>query len=145
MGGVWFGYHTTDHPTLWKQTFPKEITASLVTYKNPHGTNSSSDLELAGHIAHNSVLASMTNIESTTVASYKDNTPALYWTKKGSTSTNIPSAYLLWLLALHQQQYCYHSRTAHIAGTVNVMADDCGWLWHLTDEQLLTHFNLHYP
>ena len=25
------------------------------------------------------------------------------------------------------------------------MADDCSQLWHLMDEQLLTHFNLHYP
>ena len=145
MGGVSFGYHTTDHRTLWQQIFSKEITASLVTYKTLHGTNSSSDLELAGHIAHNNVLASMVNIESTTMASYTDNTLTLYWTKKGSTSTSIPSAYLLWLQAIHQQQYCYHSRTAYNAGTANVMADDCGWLWHLTDEQLLTHFNLHYP
>ena len=25
------------------------------------------------------------------------------------------------------------------------MADDCSRLWHLTDEQLLTHFDSHYP
>jgi hypothetical protein len=25
------------------------------------------------------------------------------------------------------------------------MADDCSRLWHLTDKQLLTHFNLNYP
>ena len=25
------------------------------------------------------------------------------------------------------------------------MADDCSRLWHLTDTQLLTHFNLQYP
>ena len=145
MGGVWFGNNTTDQPTLWRQAFPPEITTSLVTYENPHGTISNSDLELAGHVAHNNVLASIANIENTTVASYTDNTLALYWTKKGSTSTSIPAAYLLRLQALHQWQYCYHSRTAHIAGTANVMADDCSRLWHLTDEQLLTHFNLHYP
>lgn len=32
-----------------------------------------------------------------------------------------------------------------ISGTNNVMADDASWLWHLSDEDLLTHFNLHYP
>ena len=74
-----------------------------------------------------------------------DNTPALYWTKKGSTSTSVPAAYLLRLQALHQQKYCYHSRAAHIAGTANVMADNCSPLWHPMDTQLLTHFNSHHP
>ena len=30
-------------------------------------------------------------------------------------------------------------------GTAFVLADDCIWLWHLTDKQLLTHFNFHFP
>ena len=145
MGSVWFGNIATDHPTLWRQAFSPDITTSLVTYKNPHGTISNSDLELAGHVTHNNMLASIANIDSTMVSSCTDNTLALYWAKKGSTSTIIPAAYLLRLQALHQRKYYYHSRTTHIAGTANVMADDCSRLWHLTDEQLLTHFNLHYP
>ena len=145
MGGVWFGNNTTDQPTLWRQAVPREISTSLVTYKNPHGTISNLDLELAGHVARNDVLASLENINSVTAASYTDNTPALYWMKKGLTSTSIPAAYLLRLQALHQQHYCYHSKLSHIAGTANVMAGDCSRLWHLTDEQLLTHFNLNYP
>ena len=145
MDGVWFGNNTTDQPTLWRQAFPPDITFSLVTYKNPHGTISNSDLGLAGYVTHNNVLTSMTNIESTTMASCTDNTLALYWTKIGSMSTSMPAAYLLQLQALHQWHYCYHSRTANIAGTANVMADYCSWSWHLMDEQLLTHFNLHYP
>jgi hypothetical protein len=145
MGGVWFGNNTTDQPTLWQQAFPPEITTSLVTYENPHSTISNSDLELAGHVAHNDVLASLQNIDSVTVACYTNNTPALCWTKKGSATTSIPAAYLLQLQALHQRHYHYHSKTSHTAGTANVMADDCSRLWHLTDEQLLTHFNLHYP
>ena len=145
MDGVWFGNNTTDQPTLWRQAFPPDITISLVTYKNPHGTISNSDLGLAGYVTHNNVLTSMTNIESTTMASCTDNTLALYWTKIGSMSTSMPAAYLLQLQALHQWHYCYHSRTANIAGTANVMADYCSQPWHLMDEQLLTHFNLHYP
>ena len=52
MVGVWFGNNTTDQPTLWRQAFPPEITTSLVTYENTHGTISNLDLELAGHVAH---------------------------------------------------------------------------------------------
>ena len=76
MGGVWFGNNMTDHPTLWQQAFPPDFTTSLVTYKNPCGTISNSDLELAGHIAHNNMLASIIHFGSTMVLSYTDNTPA---------------------------------------------------------------------
>ena len=107
-----------------QQAFPPEITTYQVTYENPLSTISNSDLELAGHIAHNNILASLDNIDSVTVASYTNNTLALYWKKEGSTSTNIPAAYLLQQQALHQQQYCCHSQTPHISGTGNVMADD---------------------
>ena len=144
MGSVWFGNNTTDHPTLWQQPFPPDITTSLATYKIPHGMISKSDLELAGHITQSNVLASIANIDSTTMASYTDNTPALYWTKKGSTSTSVPAAYLLQLQALHQRHYSYHSTTTYIAGTASVIADDCSQLWHLADEQLLTHLDSHY-
>jgi hypothetical protein len=96
-------------------------------------------------MGHNNVLASLENINSVTVASYTNNTLALYWKKKVSTSTSIPAAYLLQLQALHQQHYPYHSTISHIVDTANVMADDYSQLWHLTDKQLLTHSNLHYP
>jgi hypothetical protein len=70
-------------------------------FQNPHGTISSSDLELAGHFAHNKMLASLANIDSATVTSYTCNTLALYWTKKGSTSTSIPVDYILKIPALY--------------------------------------------
>ena len=80
-----------------------------------------------------------------TMSSNTNNILTLYWAIKGSTSTSVPEAYLLQLQALHQCHYHYHIKTAHIAGTSNIMADDCSWLWHLTDKQLLTHFNSHCP
>ena len=30
-------------------------------------------------------------------------------------------------------------------GIPNVIVDGCSQIWHLTNKQLLTHFNLHYP
>ncbi len=32
-----------------------------------------------------------------------------------------------------------------LPGKLNTMANDCSWLWHLLDNDLLIHFNLHYP
>ena len=61
-----------------QQAFPPEITTYQVTYENPLSTISNSDLELAGHIAHNNMLTSLANIDCVTVASYTHNIPALY-------------------------------------------------------------------
>ena len=51
----------------------------------------------------------------------------------------------LCLQAVHQRYYRYLSRLAHMKGKHNVMADDCSRFWHLSDQQLLTHFEFHYP
>ena len=114
--------------SIWQQAFTAEITTSLVINKNPHGTIFNSDLGLAGQIEHNNVHVFIANMDYATMSSYTDSTPALYWTKKGFTSTSIQGAYLLWLQALYQQLFCYHCRTLHIAGTAKVMVDDCSQL-----------------
>ena len=149
MGGVWFAAHGTSPvalpPLLWRQRFDPDITASLVTFDNPRGATSNSALELAGHVAHNDILTSYTPTPGLSLSVYTDNTPTLYWTKKGSTSSGLQAAYLLRLQALHQRHFGYHVTLHHIAGTANVMADDCSRLWHLDDAQLLTHFDLTYP
>jgi hypothetical protein len=59
-------------------------------------------------------------------------------------ATSAP-AYLLRLHALHQRFHRYYASAFFVPGTLNAMADDCSRLWHLTDAQLLTHFNSTYP
>jgi hypothetical protein len=54
-------------------------------------------------------------------------------------------AYLLLLSTLHQRQRCYAARHHYILGPVNAMADDASRMWHLSDDALLTHIDLHYP
>ena len=39
----------------------------------------------------------------------------------------------------------YQQRNFFIPGTANRMADDCSRLWHLSDDELLQHFNRTYP
>jgi hypothetical protein len=55
MGGTWFVPGT--RPLLWRARFPPSVARRLVTFQNPHGTINNSDLELAGMIAHQNVLA----------------------------------------------------------------------------------------
>jgi hypothetical protein len=147
MGGVAFlpvpgGGH---QPVLWRAPFDLPTQQSLVSFANPMGTISNSDLELAGTIAQHDVVVQALDAREKTVYTLSDNTPAAAWQSKGSTTTTGPAAYLLRLQALHQRQHRYVSRVSHIPGVANAMADDCSRLWSLTNDALLAHFNLHYP
>jgi hypothetical protein len=57
----------------------------------------------------------------------------------------LPAYLLLRLQAVPQRHYRYLPRLAHIKGDHNVMANDYPQLWHLSDQQLLTHFAFNYP
>jgi hypothetical protein len=140
------GLATMGHaPVLWRQPFPLSIQQNLVSFTNPTGTVTNSDLELAGVIAHQDVVAQQFDIRESTTATLCDNTPAVFWSRKGSTTTLKAPAYLLRLASLHQRFHRYCPEYSHIPGVANKMADDCSRLWHLSDSQLLAHFNVHYP
>jgi len=146
MGGVHFVPVGRDIvPILWRKRFPKTIQQRLVSFNNPHGDITNSDLELTGSIAQHDILAQLADIRERTIHSSYDNTPALYWQRKGSTTTLGPAAYLLRLQAIHQRHHRYVPLQDYIPGEVNVMADVCSRAWHLTDNQLLTHFNSSFP
>jgi hypothetical protein len=58
------------------------------------------------------------------MTNFTGNTLAANWANNGSTFTNIAAAYLLQLQVLHKHHFCHHSKAAHIAGTVNIVADN---------------------
>jgi hypothetical protein len=163
MGGVWFPASTSllerpangsaaesstadsAGPILWRAQFDADITRDLVSYQNPSGTITNSDLELAASLVQHDIAAHRFDIRERTIATGSDNTPTVAWQSKGSTTTVSAPAYLLRLQALHQRFHRYHSSSFFVPGKLNAMADDCSRLWHLTDEDLLSHFESHYP
>ena len=136
---------TVATPILWRHRFPQDIVSDLVSSANPHGSINNSDLELAGIIGNNDVLAHVADILETTTATGTDNSSALSWSTKGAVSTSGPAAYLLRLQAIHQRRYRYQQRNFFVPGVANRMADDCSRLWHLSDSELLSYFNSTYP
>ena len=144
MGGVWFT--PTLPPIVWRSPFPDAIQSQLVTADNRTGSVSISDLELAGTIAHKHVLAhALPSIAERPIWLAGDNRASLAWATKGSSTSTAARAYLLRLNALHQRHFRYVPEHAFIAGKSNVMVDDASRRWDLSNSELLTHFNSHYP
>ena len=85
-GGVWFpsehlqprqGY--TRRPVLWQLKWPQEIIDKLVTDKNPSGTISNSDLDLAGGLLHLEAISQTFDVRERTILSKTDNLNTLFW------------------------------------------------------------------
>ena len=146
MGGVHFVPDATGvTPLLWRTRFPQGVQNQLVSYTNPTGRITNSDLELAGSVLHLDVLAQAVDTREKTVHNCYDNTPTVAWQRKGSATTTGPAAYLLRLQAIHQRHFRYVPLHDYMPGKANVMADTCSRAWHLTDAALLNHFDLTYP
>ena len=106
MGGVWCsGTSRIDH-FVWHVEFAANIQADLITSKNPDGTITINDLELAALGTHFLALSySGTPLTNQHIASYCDNTSAVSWAARMRTSKSIPAARLLRYLGLLRLQH----------------------------------------
>ena len=142
MGGVWFG---TCGPCLWRQPFSERIQQQVVSFDNPMGNITNSDLELTGLVAHFDVVAQQTEVRERTLHAVGDNVASLAWQRKGSSTSLGPRSFLLRLHAAHQRLHRYVPRSSHIPGVHNQMADLLSRRWDLSDAQLLTLFDTSFP
>ena len=142
-GGVWF---TDDGQAIvWRAPYLPAVQAQVVSEANPTGALTNSDLELEGTILHQWVIGKTAKVEGETTYTGCDNTPAVAWRGRGSSTSIKARARLLRLAAGLRRKQRAHHRVGYLPGTDNRMADDASRLWHLTDAELLTHFNHHYP
>jgi hypothetical protein len=132
LGGVFFipTDHSSEaqpqyHAFVWRHRLPDTIRSRLISTSNPTGTITNSDLELAAAVAHPDVIASTSNITEITIAALHDNTPTVFWQRRGSVTTTGPAAYLL---RLHARHLRYISTHDYIPGPINAMADDASRL-----------------
>ena len=142
MGGAWF--LPGSPPLCWRAPFPLAVTGAVVSFDNPTGSVTNSDLELAGLAVHFDVLATAMDVRERTVHALSDNTAALSWARKGSSSSTGPRSGLLEYMAVHQRSHRYCTQSSHIPGEHNVLADDLSRRWDLTDLALLDRFNTLY-
>ena len=143
MGGVLFAEDQA--PVLWRAPFPEDIQQRIVSFDNPHGDITNSDLEQAGVLAQADVANTTFDLRERTLATLNDNTAAISRNKKGTISSDQAAAYLCRLDSTHRRHHRYFHETAHIKGTANTMADTISRSMHMSDDELLTLFNAKFP
>lgn len=137
---------------VWQFEWPDYVKKELVTEKTPTGSITINDLELAGMVlGWLAIEMTIPDLSFKHIGLFCDNTSAVSWAFKGSTSTSIPAARLLRLLSLRQRHRQTSSLTPlHIAGTNNMMADVASRAFKegkffAASTNLLTYFNSHFP
>jgi hypothetical protein len=135
----------TPCPILWRYKIPTRIQNRLVTFDNPTGDITNSDLELAGSLLQQEAAVQCFDIRERTTKDATDNTATMYWSRKGSATSIGPPAKLLRMAAIHQRHHRYLNLKDYLEGRRNSMADDASRLTDLTATELLTHFNSTYP
>jgi hypothetical protein len=138
MGGMLFVDGAP--PLLWCAPFLSYVQARLVYDHNPRGDLTNSDLELAGIVTHQDILAQLVDSRERTFTILNDDSPTVSRASKGSISSRDSATYLLRLASLHQCHHCYCLLYDQFAGAANAMADDASRLWSFSSSQLLAHF-----
>ena len=77
-GGVWFGSGTALPRSVWRIQLPQDITSDVVSYANPNGRLTNSDLEMAAVVLQQAVLEARLGsaIAGTQAAIGSDNPPS---------------------------------------------------------------------
>jgi hypothetical protein len=137
---------------VWQYEWPLDIQRELVAATNKGGKLTINDLELAGLVLGWLVLEHVVaDLTFKHVGMFCDNTSAVAWAYKGSTSTSIAAARLLRLLSIRQRVRQASSLIPmNIAGKDNAMADipsrafKNGEFFH-AKENIVSFFNSTFP
>jgi hypothetical protein len=118
MGGFHFvpQLNATIQHILWRRPFPKAVQQRLVSFDNPRGDISNSELELAASIAQHDIMAQSFDVREVTIHNSSDHVVTVWWQRKGGTSSSGPTARLIRLQALHQRHYHYIPLFDYITG-----------------------------
>jgi hypothetical protein len=106
-GGVWLSGTLQLAPVMWQLEWPSDIQRKVVSFANPNGKLTNSDLEMAGMLVHYLVLKHLISLRHMHVAAWCNNTPTVSWTNKLSSSRSLLAGCLTRALAL-----CLHANEA---------------------------------
>jgi hypothetical protein len=146
-GGFWvetqFGY--LPQPIAFRCQFPLDLQNQLVSASNPKGTITNSDFELAAMALGVATLQQHAPTKHACIYAASDNTPAVAWCAKGSTSSVGANAHLLRWLAQLSRDPGITIKPVFVSGDSNKIADFCSRSFHLQDKAFLQALNDTFP
>ncbi|KAL7458421.1 hypothetical protein ACHAWC_009998 [Mediolabrus comicus] len=150
VGGAVVGETGACKPTVFRVEWPQVIRDRLVSWTNPKGSITNSDLEMAGLLLLWLVMEEVCpDLAYKHAALFSDNQPTVCWVERMASKHSIIAGRLLQILALRLHQTKASPITPqHIKGSHNAMTDipsrsfGSEPKWHFkTDDELLTFFN----
>ena len=124
--------------------WPQHIADLFVTNKNPGGTLTNLDLELAGGLLLLEALAQTFGIQEHTVLCKTGNFNVLLLQQTGSATTDKVRAHLLCLFVIHQLFHRYILWHSYIARPSNLVADVLSCDFVLARSKLMSTFENHF-
>ena len=153
-GGVIVGERKATPLTVFRVQWPQDITDAVISERNPMGTLTNNDLEMAGLLLlWLAMEETCGNLQHCHIALFSDNTPTVSWVQRMAAKQSVIAMQLLRILALRLQLAEASPLTPlHIAGVDNEMADIASRSfgseskWHCTcDSDLTNMFTSLFP
>jgi hypothetical protein len=146
-GGFWISttHGALPQPLAFRQSFPVDLQNQLVSATNPSGVLTNSDLELAAIALGVATLNDHAPTPYACIYAASDNTPAVAWCTKGSTSSVGANAHLLRWIAQLARESTFTLHPVSIPGLSNRIADFCSRVFHLQDPQFIQALNTRFP
>ena len=152
-GGVWLPGTKALAPVVWRVEWPQDIKDALITWDNPRGTITNSDLEMAAELLGWLVLESLVPLRHEHVGLCSDNSATVAWQMRGASRRSVVANRLLRVLAIRMRKNRASPLvTRHLAGKRNHLGDipsrSFGYKkeWHFEkDKQFVTYFNQTFP
>jgi hypothetical protein len=149
MGGFWVTAPSPTHPSgeyyLWRHAFSDTIKQALITADNPSGTVTINDLELMALITGAVLAAKTTTQPHPTILHAADNTAAIAWSSRGSTTSISAPAFLLHHFGQLRQANPFTFYPVYTPGSSNTIADCCSRSFDLSNMAFLPHIQRLYP
>ena len=150
VGGIWFSGSKTLRPLVWRLAWPPDIVALADS-----GKLTINDLEMAGLLLQYLLLEQLVPLQGVHTAVWCDNTSAVSWTSKMSSSKSVVGQQLTRILAIRfLANQSSHLAALSIPGALNDLADLASRSfkatgtkgnYDLSDSAFLTKFNSDFP
>jgi hypothetical protein len=156
-GGAWISGSKNIQPAVWRVEWPIDIQTRLVSWSNPKGDLTINDLEMAGLLLQCLVLELFVDLKHEHVAAWCDNTSAVSWARRMTSSkSRIGHRLVRALMMLVNVNEASPLVTVSIQGCRNDMADvasqsfgpgskTSSTTFDTTDLSFLQSFNAEFP